>query len=151
MDQTLTNALKGTNMKRALLLCSVILLTAGVFAEEFADHPVVGRYPDASIQHQEVSNFGQYTILVGDGETETVQGEVWMTLYAAPGDSSTFSVYSTYMDFLQAEGFTILVSCEPGHCGGSTLADAYHRAPFANDGNMNFSAPITTGTYSAGC
>ncbi len=138
-------------MKRAFLLLSVLFLTVGAFATDFADHPLVGRYPDSSIQHQEISNFGQYTILVGEEETETIQGEVWMTLYTAPGDSSTFSVYSTYLDFLEAEGFTILVSCEPGHCGGSTLADAYNRAPFADHGNYNYSAPITNGTWSAAC
>ena len=138
-------------MKRALLLLSSIFLAATLFAAEFSDHPLVGRYPNASIQHQEISNFGQYTILVGDEETETVQGEVWMTLYRAPDDSSTYSVYSTYLDFLEAEGFTILVSCAPGKCGGTTFSEAYFRAPFANDGNMHYSAPIHAGNNGVGC
>ena len=97
-------------MKRVLLLICAILLTHAVMATEPADHPLVGRYPNAKIQHQQISNFGQYKILVGDEEIETVQGEVWKTLYQAPGDSSTFSVYSTYLDFLEAERFTILAS-----------------------------------------
>ena len=136
-------------MKRTLLFVCAILLTHAAIAAEFGDHPLVGRYPGATITHQEVSEFGQYTALVGAEETETIQGEVWMTLYAAPGDSSTFSVYSTYLDFLEAEGFTILVSCQPGHCAGNTLTAAYDRAPFANHGNYNHSAPITHGNKAA--
>ncbi len=138
-------------MKRVLLFVCTILLAHAVAAAEPADHPLVGRYPESKITHQEVSNFGQYRVLVGPDEIETVEGKVWMTLYQAPGDSSTFSVYSTYRDFLEAEGFTILVSCEPGKCGGSTLTDAYNRAPFADHGNYNYSAPITHGNHSAAC
>jgi hypothetical protein len=137
-------------MRRVLVVIFAVLVVHTVVATDFADHPLVGRYPDSSIQTQEVSNFGRYTILVGEEETETVEGEVWMTLYQAPGDSSTFSVYSTYLAFLEAEGFTILTSYEPG-AGGTIVQEAYHRAPFADDGNMNYSAPITNGTWGEGC
>ena len=136
-------------MKRVVSVVCMLLIAAIASADGFADHPLVGRYQDATISHQEVSNFGSYEILVGTDETQTVEGEVWMTLYAAPGDSSTFSVFATYRDFLLAEGFSILVACEPGECGGELLSDAYHRAPFENDNNYNFSAPITNGNWSA--
>jgi hypothetical protein len=150
MDQRHATFLKGASMRRIIVVILAVLLVHTVAAADSADHPLVGRYPDSSIQTQEVSNFGRYTILVGEEETEAVEGEVWMTLYQAPDDSSTFSVYSTYLAFLEAEGFTILTSYEPG-TGGTIVQEAYHRAPFADDGNMNYSAPITNGTWGEGC
>ena len=113
--------------------------------EEDADHPLVGRYDGAEIQHQEVSRFGEYTIAVGDGETQSVQGEVWMTLYNAPSRTSTFSIYATYLSFLEREGFEILLSYKPGETPGGYLKRVYDRAPFADNGNFSHSAPITNG------
>ncbi|MFW6231758.1 MAG: hypothetical protein ACOC37_01770 [Spirochaetota bacterium] len=113
--------------------------------EEDADHPLVGRYDGAEVQHQEVSRFGEYTIAVGDEETTEVQGEVWMTLYNAPERTSTFSIYATYLSFLEQEGFDILLSYKPGETPGGFIKDAYQRAAFADHGNYNHSAAITNG------
>lgn len=134
-------------MKR-LTVCLVALfaiLVPPVLAEDGADHPLIGRFEGAQIHHQEVSRFGEYTIAVGEEETQTVEGEVWMTLYDAPDDSSTFSIYSTYLSFLEQEGFEILLSYKPGEAPGGYLRGAYERAAFADHGNYNHSAPITNG------
>ena len=117
---------------------------AGLGATE--DHPVIGRYNRSAVVHQEVSTFGEYQITAGDGSVERIQGEIWMTLYDAPSDGSTFSVYATYLDFLQAEGFDIVESCKPGDCPGRLLAEVYGRAPFADNGNFGHPAPFTNGS-----
>lgn len=123
----------------------LVLFASFGFAEDAVDHPLIGRFEGAEIQKQEVSRFGEYTIAVSDEETQTVQGEVWMTLYNAPEDASTFSVYSTYLSFLEQEGFEILLSYEPGDAPGGYLRTVYGRAPFAHNGNYSHSAPITNG------
>ncbi len=133
-------------MKRFIACFSVLLFMASFgFAEEAADHPLVGRFDGAEIQHQEISRFGEYTIAISEEETRSVQGEVWMTLYNAPEDSSTFSIYSTYLSFLEQEGFEILLSYKPGETPGRYLRDTYERNPFADNGNYSHSAPITNG------
>lgn len=132
-------------MKR-ITLASIVLLVlfaAPVLAEEAADHPLVGRLDGSAIQHQEISRFGEYTIAAGDDRTITVQGEIWMTLYEAPRDSSTFSVFSTYLSFLQAEGYEILIANRPGESSRAEVAEAYDRSPFADHGNYNHPAPFT--------
>ena len=123
----------------------LVLFASFGFAQEDTDHPLIGRFEGAEIQKQEVSRFGEYTIAVNEEETRSVRGEVWMTLYNAPDDSSTFSVYSTYLSFLEQEGFEILLSYEPGETPGGYLRTVYGRAPFADNGNYNHSAPITNG------
>ena len=132
--------------RRVVCVFALLLLGASFgFAEAGVDHPLVGRFDGATIQKQEVSRFGEYTIAVSEEETRTVQGEVWMTLYNAPDDASTFSVHATYLSFLEQEGFEILLSYEPGETPGGYLRTVYGRAPFADNGNLNHSAPITNG------
>ncbi|MFW5688952.1 MAG: hypothetical protein ACOC1U_05195, partial [Spirochaetota bacterium] len=123
------------------VLVLLLLLASLSFAEEASDHPLIGRFDGAEIQKQEISRFGEYTIAVSDEETRTVQGEVWMTLYNAPDDSSTFSVFATYLSFLEQEGFEILLSYRPGETPGGYLKTVYGRAPFAHNGNYSHSAP----------
>ncbi|MFW5836300.1 MAG: hypothetical protein ACOCVK_02710 [bacterium] len=134
-------------MTRLIACVSLLLLLTATlgFAENGVDHPLVGRFEGAEIQKQEISRFGEYTIALGEEETQTVQGEVWMTLYNAPDDASTFSVYSTYLSFLEQEGFEILLAYEPGDTPGGYLRTVYGRGPFADHGNYNHSAPITNG------
>jgi len=68
-----------------------------------------------------------------------------MTLYNAPSRTSTFSIYATYLSFLEQEGFEILLSYKPGETPGGYLKRVYDRAPFADNGNFSHSAPITNG------
>jgi hypothetical protein len=122
-----------------------ITVQAAGAADEAGDNAIVGRFNRSEIVHQEVSRFGEYEIATGDEETQKIQGEVWMTLYDAPDDSSTFSVYATYLSFLQEQGFEILQSYKPRECPGGLLADVYNRAPFADNGNYGHPAPFTNG------
>ncbi|TVQ20803.1 MAG: hypothetical protein EA382_14425 [Spirochaetaceae bacterium] len=138
-------------MTRRFLVTVIVTLSLTVsaaFASEAADHPIIGRFDGARLFHQEVSRFGQYTLTVGEEETVRVEGEVWMTLYNAPDDSSTFSVYSTYRSFLEAEGFEILLSYRPGDAPRGFLKEVYDRTRFANNRNLQASAPITNGSNS---
>ncbi len=134
-------------MKRLISLFLLLIIGQIVFAEEFADHPLVGRYPGSTIVHQEYSEYGEYTIAVAPEQTETLVGRVWMTMYDGPGDSSTFSLYSTYMDFLEQQGFTILANCPPGTCGDFSSDYTYGLAPFAYDENYGYSAALTHGSW----
>lgn len=132
-----------TNALFAWSLTLIVLVS--VYGQEPADHPLVGRFAGATIQHQEVSRFGAYEIPVGPDETARTEGEVWMTLYRAPDDSSTFSIYSTYRTFLEGEGFELLLAYPPGEAPPQFLRRNYELAPFADHGNYNHSAPITNG------
>ena len=68
-----------------------------------------------------------------------------MTLYNAPSRTSTFSIYATYLSFLEREGFEILLAYKPGDTPDGYLGTVYGRAPFADHGNWNHAAPITNG------
>lgn len=133
-------------MKRLIVFALALLIVATVGAREWTDHPMVGRYDDSSIRHQEVARFGEYTIATGPEATETVEGEVWMTLYDGPADSSTFGVYTTYRSFLESNGFEMLVSCRPGECPPGALEEVYQREPFADNGDYYFPAVFSQGS-----
>ena len=137
-------------MKRLVSLLILCLVAQAVVADEPSDHPFVGRYDGSTVFHQEISQYGEYTIATGPEETESVQGEVWMTLYDGPEDTSTFTVYSTYLSFLEDQGFDILLSYSPGDMPGAWLDTVYQTAPFADDGNFAFAAPITNGNDRVG-
>jgi len=138
----------GMNRLNTCVVALLLLFASFGFAEDGTDHPLIGRFDGAEIQKQEISRFGEYTIAMSEEETQTVEGEVWMTLYNAPEDASTFSVYSTYLSFLEQEGFEILLSYKPGDTPGGYLSTVYGRAPFADNGNWNHAAPITNGNDS---
>lgn len=93
-----------------------------------------------------MARFGEYTIATGPETTETLEGEVWMTLYDGPADSSTFGVYTTYLSFLESNGFEILVSCRPGECPPGALTEVYEREPFADSGDYYFPAVFSQGS-----
>lgn len=131
---------------RVLGVFILLLVCSFAGAQELADHPIVGRYGESELWYQEISRFGEYEILVGEEETQEVQGEVWMSLYDAPEDSSTFSVYSTYTSFLEDQGFEILVAYRPGECPRDLLEEVYFRAPFADNDNYGHPAPFTNGS-----
>jgi hypothetical protein len=135
-------------MQRVVSILLLVLIAPSLVGEEVSDNPLVGRLEGSTVLHQEISRFGAYTIAVSAEVAETVEGEVWMTLYDAPEDTSTYSVYSTYLSFLENAGYDILLSRQPGETSSAFLSEVYERAPFADNGNYAFSAPITNGNDS---
>lgn len=134
----------------ALLLCA-----AAGFAEEYFDHPQIGRYEGSSVIHQESSGLNEYRVGLGiarDGvisDTRMIRGKVMMTLYRGPESSSSFEIGDAYRQLLQSRGFEVLFECGKSECGTKFLGAFYGLAPFANDPGWDYSAPITQGNSDA--
>ncbi|OHD20036.1 MAG: hypothetical protein A2064_02110 [Spirochaetes bacterium GWB1_66_5] len=134
----------------ALLLCA-----AAGFAEEYFDHPQIGRYEGSSVIHQESSGLNEYRVGLGiarDGvisDTRMIRGKVMMTLYRGPESSSSFEIVDAYRQLLQSRGFEVLFECGKSECGEKFLGAFYGLAPFANDPGWDYSAPITQGNSDA--
>ena len=79
----------------------MLAAAAAAFAQEAADHPLVGRYAGSTLVHQEYAAFAGYRLLVGPETVESVEGSVRMTLYNAPPGTSSESVYMTYRGLLR--------------------------------------------------
>jgi len=141
----------------ALILATVALLlcAAAGFAEEYFDHPQIGRYEGSSVIHQESSGLNEYRVGLGsarDGaisDTRMIRGKVIMTLYRGPESSSSFEIVDAYRQLLRSAGFEVLLECGKAECGGKFLGAFYGLAPFANDPGWNHSAPITQGNPEA--
>lgn len=137
---------------RKFTLLSVLLAFicfSGAIAQKY-DHPLIGRYGDSWIHHQEISNLNEYTIALQGivdkniSETKKLEGKVTMTLYRLEGASS-FEIYMAYKELLISKNFEILFACEKTDCGENFLEVFYSLAPFTSDYGWNNSVPITRG------
>lgn len=128
-----------------LLAAALIAFPLGAAAEDVegsADHPLVGRYKDASIVFYKVADFDEQALLQGPHDygallerkaTDDRSGSEWLAVegrtthvrYEIPEGRSSLEVIRNYQDALKANGFTVAFSCADKKCFTGSLQDNY--------------------------
>jgi OmpA-OmpF porin, OOP family len=133
-------------LARALAVIAVTLaVAAAAFAGDIADskdHPLVGRYKDASIVFYKASNFDEgallkaphdYGALLDKNATKDRSGPEWLKVegkttwirYEIPKGRSSLEVIRNYETSLKAQGFSSIFSCADAACLTGKLTDNY--------------------------
>ncbi|ABC31018.1 Outer membrane protein and related peptidoglycan-associated (lipo)protein [Hahella chejuensis KCTC 2396] len=106
-----------------------VLSVASVYADE-PDHPLLSRYPGASVSAYMQIDYAPFTIpaskLSGEGEPYEYQklslkGDLTQHFYSLE-NVSTLKVYKNYQAALEKSGFKSVYQCELEQCGSATQA-----------------------------
>lgn len=124
------------------------------------DHPVITRYPGATIEYCDTKNYSEFAIATGAetdyrtiGEWTNVAGKQTRIYYSLKGNKIVSEVYQNYITALKNGGFTLLankmhqernVSKDVG--GSSWLVTFYQSNPFPS----NVGIKINQGSGSVG-
>jgi outer membrane protein OmpA-like peptidoglycan-associated protein len=120
-------------------------MVSAVTAEDIAgskDHPLVGRYKDASIVYYKVADFDElvflkaphdYGALLERNATDDRSGPEWLKLqgrateirYEVPAGRSSLEVLTNYDLALKAKGFETVFSCADKACFTGSMNDLY--------------------------
>ncbi len=134
-------------MSRYYILFVLLLLTCGLAAQDVegsSDHPLVNRFPGATIGFHQVEKFVPYYIAVGPvvsyrkiDDWLEVEGQHTRIYYTIKTGSTFYEVYQNYRNAAQRSDFKMLA--EGAHPdrniaktvgGGSWMTTAYSRNPF---------------------
>lgn len=151
---------------------SLILLLSLSFVQHFyaqtdvdncADHPIITRYPGATIQYCDIQNYKEYQIATGD-ETSYRKIEDWVATagkntrlyYSILGDRTLSEVYKNYINALEkgdfdliAKGFHTDRNVSPKIGGDTWLVTFYKSNPYpSNKGiHINQGSGTVGGTF----
>jgi outer membrane protein OmpA-like peptidoglycan-associated protein len=120
-------------------------MVSAVTAEDIAgskDHPLIGRYKDASIVYYKVADFDElvflkaphdYGALLERNATDDRSGPEWLKLqgrateirYEVPAGRSSLEVLTNYDLALKAKGFETVFSCADKACFTGSMNDLY--------------------------
>lgn len=96
--------------------------------EKQQDHPMIARYPGASLAAQRSTEYEAVSIPVGVGASDgtpaeelDLTGDVYQYMYKADG-VSTLKVYQNYLQAVTALGFSLDYSCELTECGSESAS-----------------------------
>jgi outer membrane protein OmpA-like peptidoglycan-associated protein len=84
---------------------------------------LISRYPGATIEECEVTEYNQYTLPLGKlvkrelPENQLLEGKITRITYNLPQGRSTLEVYQNYKTALKEAGFDILFTCAQDACG----------------------------------
>lgn len=94
------------------------------------DHPMISRYPEATIIRFKYEDFDEYRLLAGPvkgrepGDTKPLEGKVTRITYEIPKTRSALEVYRNYEQSLTGAGFELLYTCSDKDCGGRAFNHA---------------------------
>jgi outer membrane protein OmpA-like peptidoglycan-associated protein len=136
-----------SGLSRALLIAlgCMALMAIGAQADEVAgskDHPLVGRYKDASIVYYKASDFDElvflkaphdYGALLERNATDDRSGPEWLKLqgratevrYEVPAGRSSLEVFTNYDLALKGKGFETVFRCADKACFTGSVNDLY--------------------------
>ena len=120
------------------MLAVVVSLFAATSAsakdlEGSADHPMISRFPGASIKEYQFTEFEEFTLpTAADYRTKLeVEGRVTEILYTSQPGNSPAMVFRSYSMALSEAGFTDLFECKQQTCGGIRLVLGKFQGPGA--------------------
>lgn len=119
---------------RITLLLFTLICTAGAASaadvKGSRDHPMISRYPEATIMRFSYEDFDEYRLLTGPvkgrepGEHQMLEGKVTRITYEIPKTRSALEVFRNYEQSLTEGGFELLYSCSDKDCGGRAFNHA---------------------------
>lgn len=141
-------------MKKLIITTFLIILVSPIFsqndAENCEDHPLISRFPNATIEWCETQEFGAYHIAVGPqtgyrkiDKWVDIEGKIERLYYVISDGSTVNEVYQNYRNSIQKAGFEVLAkgifpqSNVKKEVGGNTwVATAYAKNLYPTNSNV---------------
>lgn len=122
-----------TILRAALAALFLAAPAAARAAEEPADHPLITRYPGATVARKIEKEYDAYKLITGLDEKKLnpvgreLEGKVTILHYRNPPNRSILEMFRNYEQGLQAAGMEEIWRCAGDECGPAYAASAWGR------------------------
>lgn len=107
-----------------MIMAFSVLLAAGapIGRADDTDHPLVSRYPGATIAKKDVQEYAEYKLVTGLDDKgsvtgPTLEGKVTRILYRKPRERSNLEIMRNYEQAFEKAGMETIWACSHRDCG----------------------------------